>query len=148
MTYFLMRSLLSSKSQWYICWLPFSDLIIVKTMKYLCSASILCRLRNVLRVSISFSRIQSARNWQKRIVSFQCCCNIMVWTMCLFENLQVKVLSRVVVVFTRPNVFMCINPFANSNNLLKRILTLKISLAHFLRRSLLFSKPYLYVYLK
>ena len=30
----------------------------------------------------------------------------MVWTMCSIENLQAKVLSRVVVVFTRPNVFM------------------------------------------
>ena len=58
MAYFLMRSLHSSKSNWYICWLPFSlgnDLIIIiKTVKYLCSASILCRLRNVLRVSIKF----------------------------------------------------------------------------------------------
>ena len=30
----------------------------------------------------------------------------MVWTMCSLENLQVKVLSGVVVVFTRPNAFM------------------------------------------
>ena len=33
------------------------DLIIIKTIKYLGRASILCRLRNVLRVSIRFSRI-------------------------------------------------------------------------------------------
>ena len=33
----------------------------------------------------------------------------MAWTMCSLENLQVKVLSRVVVVFTWANVFMCIN---------------------------------------
>ena len=30
----------------------------------------------------------------------------MVWTMCSLENLQVKVLSRVVVVFIRPNALM------------------------------------------
>ena len=56
----------------------------------------------------------------------------MVWTMCSLENLQVKVLSRVVVVFTRANAFMYINLFVKSNNLLKRILTLKISMAYFL----------------
>ena len=45
----------------------------------------------------------------------------MLSTMCSLENLQVKVLSLVVVVITWPNVFMCINCFVNSNNLLKRI---------------------------
>ena len=68
----------------------------------------------------------------------------MVWSMCSLENLQVKVLSRVVVVFTWANASMYINLFVKSNNLLKRILTLKkTSKASFLMKSLLFSKSVL-----
>ena len=66
--------------------------------------------------------------------------NIMVWTTCSLKIFQLKVLSRVVIVFRWPNVFLCINLFVKSSNSLKRILTLKVSMAYFLMRSLPSSK--------
>ena len=84
------------------------DLIIIKIIKYLHSASILCRLQNVLRGSIKpvfpvFSPRGTGTEELRHLP--ECCCNIMVWTMCSLENFQVTVLSRVVFVFTWPNVF-------------------------------------------
>ena len=49
-----------------------------------------CRLQNVLCVPFKFSRIQSARDWWRRITSLLYYCYIMVCTMCLLEDQQVK----------------------------------------------------------
>lgn len=127
MAYFLTRSQLFSKSYLYVYMLAVllgDDLIIIKIIKYLYSASILCRLQNVLRGSIKpvfpvFSPRGTGRAELRHLP--ECCCNIMVWIMCSLENFQVTVLSRVVFVFTWPNVF----PFSYEPANLVRMLSLQ-----------------------
>ena len=118
------------------------DLRIIILINYSCRACVLCGLQNVLRVSIKFFHYLVRAGLLEKNYFLS---NIMVWTTCSLEISQVKVLSRVVIVFRWPNVFMCMNLFVKSKHLLKGIVTLKISMAYFLMRLLLSSKSYLYI---
>ena len=125
-----------------------NDLIIVKTIKYLCSASILCRLRNVLRVSIKFFPYLV----RAELVEKNCVISMLLQYYGLDHVLVRKSSGQSFKSscrgFHEAKCFHVYKPFCKVKQFTKTYSTLKISVAHFLMRSLLFSKPYLYIYLK
>ena len=119
------------------------DLRIIILINYLCRACVLGGLQNILRVSIKFFGYLVRAGLLEKNYFLS---NIMVWTTCSWKfSGQSSKSSCHQIVFRWPNVFMCMNLFVKSKHLLKGILTLKISMAYFLMRSLLSSKSYLYI---